>query len=346
MMEFESFLLEQLKKHPSMQAQDIVKLCYQAAYGAEHLLSDMDAARACFMQEFESTPPGEGEVFESISPDFVRVNIGPWKHQGLPAKWLFELFRLSAAPSEQGRERLAEKLRAAEKVLPHSGVSKSGWQEYLEDYVNRGMPPVHHSGECREAENPAYRLVRRPLLRLLPVLERLEAWQGRPCVIAIDGRAGSGKSTLAEALGQMLDADIVHMDDFFLPLELRSPERLSAPGGNVHYERFKEEVLPKLRSSKAFCYNVFSCSKMQLDGVRTVRAGDYRIVEGSYSLHPEFGDYADVAVFSHVESEEQLRRVKARDGEGAAEMFVARWIPMEEKYFAAFDIAEKCSVIV
>ena len=38
-MSFEFYFEEQLKKHPSMQFSDAVKLCYQAAMGAEHLLT-------------------------------------------------------------------------------------------------------------------------------------------------------------------------------------------------------------------------------------------------------------------------------------------------------------------
>ena len=71
-----------------------------------------------------------------------------------------------------------------------------------------------------------------------------------PFIIAIDGRAASGKSTLAQQLGELLDADVIHMDDFFLPPSLRTKERLSEPGGNVHYERFAEEV-PLLYTGKA-----------------------------------------------------------------------------------------------
>lgn len=343
---FESCLLEQLSKHPAMQAQDLVKLCYHAACGADHLLSDIDAAYAYFKSEYEGTTAKDGELYEPVSDDFARVNIAQWKERGLKADWLFSLFRLSVAEDERGQEKLLENLKAVERILPQIGVSKSTWDAYVKDYVNRGMPAVHHSEEYRAAERPAYRLVRRSLLRLLPVLEKLNTVQRRPCVIAIDGRAGSGKSSLAAALAEMLDAAVVHMDDFFLPLELRGPERLSAPGGNVHYERFKAEVLPWLRSPEGFCYNVFSCSEMKINGSREVSAADYRIAEGSYSLHPEFGDYADVKVFSHVDPPEQLRRVRLRDGDWAAEMFASRWIPMEEKYFSYFNIAEKCDYII
>lgn len=71
-------------------------------------------------------------------------------------------------------------------------------------------------------------------------------------VIAMDGRAAAGKTTLAEELAVTLGGAVVHMDDFFLPGELRTPERLAAPGGNVHAERFAEEVLPYLRRGEAF----------------------------------------------------------------------------------------------
>jgi len=73
-------------------------------------------------------------------------------------------------------------------------------------------------------------------------------------VIAMDGRAAAGKTTLAEELAVTLGGAVVHMDDFFLPGELRTPERLAAPGGNVHAERFVEEVLPYLRRGEAFRY--------------------------------------------------------------------------------------------
>ena len=343
---FESCLLEQLSKHPAMQAQDLVKLCYHAACGADHLLRDLDGVRAYFLTEYENTPPAEGDLYEPVSGDFARVNIAQWKQRGLKADWLFKLFCLSAVHDENSREKLLQNLKTVESMLHHSHVSRAEWDEYTKDYVNRGLPAVHHSDVYRQAERPAYRLVKLPLLRLLPVLELVVGKTAKPCIIAIDGRAGSGKSTLAQALSKLLDADLVHMDDFFLPLELRSDSRLSAPGGNVHYERFKAEVLPKLRSAEGFSYNVFSCSEMRINGSREVKSPDYRIVEGSYSLHPKFGDYADIRVFSNVEAEEQLRRIRLRDGERAAQIFASRWIPMEEKYFAYFKIAEKCDMTI
>ena len=78
-------------------------------------------------------------------------------------------------------------------------------------------------------------------MRLLPLLQRIAAEEKRPLVIAIDGRAASGKTTAAEQLRFILGGSAIHMDDFFLPVSLRTAERFAEPGGNVHYERFCEE---------------------------------------------------------------------------------------------------------
>ena len=78
-------------------------------------------------------------------------------------------------------------------------------------------------------------------------------------IIAIDGRCAAGKTTLAARLAKELGGDVIHMDDFFLPPALRTQERRSEPGGNVHYERFLTEVIPKLASGQASCY---SCARL------------------------------------------------------------------------------------
>lgn len=66
-------------------------------------------------------------------------------------------------------------------------------------------------------------------------------------IVAIDGNSGSGKSTLAESLSDIYDSNIFHMDHFFLRPEQRTTERIREVGGNVDYERFKEEVLDNIR---------------------------------------------------------------------------------------------------
>ena len=85
---------------------------------------------------------------------------------------------------------------------------------------------------------------------------------------------------------------------------------------------------------------------MDFGGEMEIGTAPVRIVEGSYSQHPLFGDYADVKVFSMVEEKEQMDRILQRNGEQMAEMFRTRWIPMEEKYFTAFAVAEKADILM
>ena len=59
-------------------------------------------------------------------------------------------------------------------------------------------------------------------------------------LIAIDGRCGSGKSTLGAYLQQKMYVNLLHMDDFYLRPEQRTPMRREEPGGNVDRERFLE----------------------------------------------------------------------------------------------------------
>jgi uridine kinase len=163
-------------------------------------------------------------------------------------------------------------------------------------------------------------------------------------VIAIDGRAGAGKTTLATALSRVLDCDVVHTDDFFLPSRLRTEERLSEVGGNVHYERLHREVISKI--GKRFSYRRFDCSTMSLGSICSVRNKSFLIVEGSYALHPYLGDYYDVAVFCDVKVSVQQKRILDRNGAEKLKMFKEKWIPMEEAYFLKFNIERKCDITV
>ena len=76
-------------------------------------------------------------------------------------------------------------------------------------------------------------------------------------IVAIAGKCTSGKTTLASKLAQIYDCNVFHMDDFFLRPEQRTPERFAEIGGNVDYERFREEVLLPLKSGKAVSYRHF-----------------------------------------------------------------------------------------
>ena len=180
------------------------------------------------------------------------------------------------------------------------------------------------------------------------IVERVAALQAagvRPVVIGIDGMAASGKTTITALLAERLDASVIHMDDFFLPQGFRTPERLKTPGGNVYYERFKQEVVPYLRCGELFGYRVFDAHKHIYTDTRVIQPTPVIIVEGSYCMHPELGEIYDLKVFCKVSPYEQMQRINATRAR-VAEMFKAMWIPMENRYHAAFDIESKCDLVI
>lgn len=344
-MDFAACLREQLRLHPSTQPGDVIKMIYQASRGAEHLLTDADRARAYFDQEYAATPADASQpLLEPLSEHVARANLGAWKASGLPAEWLFRAFVNMASVPLDSEELLAQYVAESFEVIEAmQPFSLAEWESELDSWRAARMPAVHHTEAYRAAEHPAYRIVNARLACILPILTRLHQSQDVR-VIAIDGRAASGKSTRALLLGAVLDAPVIHMDDFFLPPSLRTEERLAQPGGNVHYERFAEEVLPGLRSGEAFSYRIFDCSRMDFGGVKEIPAAPVRIVEGSYSHHPALGDYAQMRIFTAIDPEEQMNRILRRNGEGMAEMFRTRWIPMEESYFTQCSIREKADL--
>ena len=161
------YLAEQMRIHPSMTPQDIAKLCYQAARGAEHLLSDLDRARGYLMRELEATPAdGDVPLIEPISDDVARVNLSAWKAKGLSPDLLFELFAATATVRREGEDLLLAYLAQAGEWLAgtEGGVDPAEWGEFLLWYEEQGYPAIHHSETYRAAEKPAYRIVLRKLL--------------------------------------------------------------------------------------------------------------------------------------------------------------------------------------
>ena len=164
-------------------------------------------------------------------------------------------------------------------------------------------------------------------------------------IVAIDGNCTSGKTTLANQLAANYDCNIFHMDDFFLRPEQRTTERFSEVGGNVDYERFNEEVLLPLKSGATFSYRPFSCSTFTLSNSVSVQPKKLNIIEGTYSLHPYFGESYDLKILLTITPELQRQRIMERPAFLHKRFFEA-WIPMENRYFEGFAISEKCDIVL
>ena len=180
-------------------------------------------------------------------------------------------------------------------------------------------------------------IIKQHIDRLLERKERV--------IVAIDGKCTSGKTTLAAQLAGIYDCNVFHMDDFFLRPEQRTPSRYAEIGGNVDYERFWEEVLLPLLSGKEFSYRPFHCKTFTLSEAGRVFPKKLTIIEGSYAMHPYFGDPYDLKIVLSVEPELQHQRVLERPA-ALQERFFTQWIPMDNRYLEHFRISEKADHIL
>lgn len=118
----------------------------------------------------------------------------------------------------------------------------------VQAYRQAGCPICRHTPAFHQAYEPAYRVIRREYVWLLPLLGAIDRKRDgtNRLLVALEGGSASGKTTLAALLEAVYGCSVFHMDDFFLRPEQRTPERYAQPGGNVDRERFWQEVLEPL----------------------------------------------------------------------------------------------------
>ena len=339
-------LTDHARRYPLMGPCDAVKLIFQNEFGGEHLISEPSATLAWLQAERAATPDDpETPPIEDIGNGMVRVALAALESTETALRTLNQDFFRSAQIHVGRHKTFLSKLDAL-RMLAEERVfafTRQELEEYLERYIRAGCGPLSHSPAYRTAYRPAYRVVKRStsIIALFRELELLHS-SGERAIVAIEGRCASGKSTLAAYLEQRLRVPVVHMDHFFLRPEQRTPERYAQAGGNIDHERLLNEVLLPLEAGEAIIYCPYHCDTQELGEPIRLKPSPLVVVEGSYSCHPALWEHYQRRVFLTVDPEEQLRRIEERDGPQQLQNFQARWIPLEERYFSAYKVEDRC----
>lgn len=341
------FLLGQCARYPALELWDLLKGLHQSAFGCGHFVTDEERGMELLRQELAL--PGQRADIELLDGPYCRVHLGYLKETGLAPETLFRLFALSAegAVDVTALEVRIETLLALaqEGRMP---VSREEAAAAVEEWRSAGFPACHHSPAFRAAYAPAYRVIRRDFLWMLPLLSAIDRKRAEKdrVLVALEGGSASGKTTLSGLLERIYDCNLFHMDDFFLRPQQRTPQRLAEVGGNVDRERFQEEVLRPLTGGQALQYRRYDCCTQTLQPPTVVSPKALNIVEGAYSMHPALAACYDLSAFLRISPKLQRARIQKRNSPQLAERFFSEWVPMEQLYFEKTDTAGRCDLIL
>jgi len=345
-MEIELFR-RHLAQTPLMEPDDAIRLAFESAFGCGNLIPGAEKNIGWIRRQIERTPVEDVPPWTNIGNGLCRLNLASPEVRALGERCIYRMLRLTELELVSWHDTDLRYFGGliAVKALAHKGETAFTVQQ-LDERICRfhddGRRFICHSDSYCRRYHPSYRVVLTDLAMLIPVLRRDSK------VIVFDGPCGSGKSTLAGWLARLLDTQPIPVDDFFLPPEMRTPERLSEPGGNMHRERFRAEVLEGLKKGGDVRWRRFDCSTLTYQP-RMKPDSPVTVIEGSYSHHPYFEDmYRELGalrVFVDAAPAEQLRRIEKRAPE-KRHMFETRWIPLEKTYFEAYDIRGSADVVI
>lgn len=332
---------EHLIRYPSMKPQDIIKLIYQNEFGGGHMIDSFDNSLERLQNECKTLNSQTTLTSEVIGDNLIRVYLG--KLDPVEILTLNQIFVASSKQSHGNLVSFIKKLETVKEAMFQGKIDYDGHQfeAELKVYEKMNFPPVSHSDQYRQKYKPHYRVVDKRYFQYFEIINKINQLfvANKKLTIAIDGKCGAGKSFLAKLLCEIFDANLFKMDDFFLRPFQRTEERLSMPGGNVDYERFKATVIDPLLKKESIKYQRFDCSKMTLcDDIQIIPYQNLNIIEGTYSLHPYFGKYYDYAIGLDISDELQEKRILNRNGAMMLEKFKNIWIPLENNYFQAYEI--------
>ncbi len=338
---FYDILTAHAAAYPNMEPCDYVKLAYQSEFGCGHLIHDREAAYQALLEEWNTVRP---DVLEPLTVDigggYARLNLAAAKRSMTP-ELVFAMLEKSTRDdgSQEGFKRRISLIRRSAKmgILPCDGEAVAAYAETL----GNGMP--RHSARYKRLYGAHYRIVSTEMAAIAPLCLLLSDAGGKAdrINVAIDGRAASGKTTVAALLADLFDGMVIAMDDYFLPAERKTAERLAKAGGNADIERLKAEIMGD-RYAEVLTHARFDCHRQILLPPVTEERKRYLFVEGVYALHPDLRDFYDVKFCLTTDPETQRRRIRERDGEAMLARYESEWLPLEEAYFSE-AVPELCS---
>ncbi len=352
-MKIDDILLEHYHKYPLMRVQDFIKLIFQGEYGCEHAICDnINAVKAFFFNEMKSVDINQFQtdtLTERLSDNFIRVNFAPFIIQKKNVQLLWEIFYASAQYPNGNDELFVNKLDDFVNLVKEKKIDLPFYstKKALINYLATTPPKaISHSPTFRLNYQPHYRVVDKNMFFLFDAIDKInELLQYRNLIVAIDGHSGCGKTTLTNALVKYYGArcQVIHADDFFLPIEQKTKERLNEIGGNIDYDRLYQ-LVHQISLGEMPDYQKYDCKTNEYNTENT-KLKQITFVEGVYSCQSKILPLYDFVIKLTASKEVSNKRIFDRN-ENMYKSFVNVWIPLEDKYFDNLDLSNTNHIVL
>ena len=171
-----SKLIVLIRKHQKIkknfEIQDAYKLIYQSVFGIGHIIVNPELARKYLEQEFDSVCAIDNErLIEniSISGEIVRLNLRPYKYRNGSIYRLFQAMLRTAGEISGSREDFLERWNDFKQAVINGKLNFDKKElKIIDDRVRaENYPAMHHSAAYKEANQPAYRVLKSDLTKKL-----------------------------------------------------------------------------------------------------------------------------------------------------------------------------------
>jgi len=218
----------------------------------------------------------------------------------------------------------------------------------LVDGFLRKNKPIEHSDFFLEKHPGSYFIVHRKFLDKLGIISSIDQLhkENGKVLIAIDGNASSGKTTLANWLKTIYNANVFHMDDYFMKPVVHAYDPYSIYASNINFTRLNEEVLHPYHNESTSVHQLMDTKNHQLSLPIETLYKPITIIEGAYSMHPYIEKTYQLKIFMKTNYLEQIRRIYKRNGWKRLLIFIKKWIPMENTYFKDLNIAKQADHVI
>jgi uridine kinase len=328
-----------LKAYPQLELSDILVFLTEASFGDAIPLINKRIS-------IDSLHLGEIELLGKEYAKVELISQGDYWISYSSVKKIAELsFQNNLVAEEKFLKEICDSKNYIKKVIPSTDFNML--HAFVDGYLRKNKP-IMHSDSFLEKNPSSYFIVHQNYLDKLGIISSIDQLykESGKALIAIDGNASSGKTTLASWLKTIYDANVFHMDDYFMKPVINRLDPFSIYASNINFTRLSEEILHPYHQESLSVHQLMDMKNHQLSLPIETPYKPITIIEGAYSMHPYIEKLYQLKIFMKTSYLEQIRRIYKRNGWKRMLVFMKKWIPMENTYFRDLNIAKQADLII